>query len=506
MLRLRYAGLAALAAVGCSPVKDSSNVPDAPIDGTDMRAPMIESSNPANLATKVSILSPVSVFFDEQLDPASVTNATVKLGYNQNIPTPLFPFVDVLKPHGAGYAGLTPVKGTVSYDTALRKLSFVPSAPLPYGYVFVLSMDGVKDKGGVTFTGTVTFITYVNGMTRQLVINTANQAPIQEIVQPVDMAGRQTRRLVSNSPGVDAVWFTPDDPRNQRHEFNFSPDGRLQDERSFNPGGDGLYDTPDDTVSVCVRYSFNAERQTVERTYASGAGADTMWCTADDLVAANFTYQYMGASLVSWRWDNAPGADNMWHNSDDKCYANWEYQYDAQGNKTREILRYCQADGLPKTVDDTFSYYQDYEYDAAGGQTKMIYHSSPGNDGIWLTGDDPPGYQDRYVRNADGLVTDHYRSNTAGPDTIWGNNDDPGSHTVWIYNEKKLAVETTIYNGIGGDNMWGTNDDTFASYVKTTYDDAGNRVDQKSYAPGLDGVWKNADDRVTLDADFDLAH
>jgi hypothetical protein len=507
MLRLCNAGIALIAAIGCSPVSDSSNVPDAPIDSTDTRPPEIASSIPANMSTKASVLTPVSVFFDEQLDPQTVTAATVKLGYNQAIPTQLFPFVDILKPHGPAGANLTQIKGTVSYDPAARKVSFVPLAPLPYGFVIVLSFVDVKDMGGVSFTGNITFMTAVNGQTKQYSYNPSTGVPNDSIVMPVDMNGRQTKRVGSSAPGADTIWFTADDPKNQHYEFKFSPDGRLEDERRFSIGGDNLWDTADDITNVCVRYAHNAERQTTERTYAAGGpGPDTVWCTADDMVTVNTVYQYMGPTMTGWVYNNTAGADGTWHTSDDRCFYYWEYIYDAQGLKTREILRACNGDGMPKTADDTFNYYYAYEYDASGNQTKFVYHGSAGPDTVWLNADDPPSYQDRYVRDANGLVTDHYRSNGAGPDMVWGNADDPGTHTVTTYNAQKLPDEVTFYGGPGGDLMWGTMDDVIGSYSKTTYDALGNRVDQKTYNAGADSVWKTPDDRVITDADFDLAH
>lgn len=507
MLRLRYAGVVVCAALGCSPVKDTSNVPDAPIDSTDMRPPMIESSNPADMATKVSVIQPISVFFDEQLDPDTVNATTVKLGYDQTIPASLFvpPFFDILKPHGGVPAGMTNVKGTVSYDAAARKVSFVPAAPLPYGYQFVLKFD-VKDKGGVTFDGSLTFTTYVNLQTKQYSFNTSTGVPSSSIATPADGGGRQAKRTNTSAPGNDTIWFTADDPRNTHFEFKFDPDGRLLDERNYSSGADGNYDTGDDPVSICVRYAYNAEKQTTERTYANGPGPDTVWCTADDQTVVNTLYQYMGSTMTGWIYNTSPGSDNTWHTSDDRCGYNWEYIYDAQGQKQREILRYCSTDGLPKTADDSFQYYYDYEYNTDGQLTKVTYRVDPGNDTVWLNADDTISSVERWIRDGSGKVTDYYLTYSPGPDNVWGNADDPGTHTTTTYDERGLATETTTYNDLGADGMWGTADDKIASYVTTTYDALGNRIDQKTYNAGTDAMWKTPDDRVIVDVDFDLAH
>src|SRR5262245_47337790 len=223
MLCLRYVGIATVALLGCSPVKDSSNVPDAPIDSMDDKPPMIESSSPMNMGTKVSVLQPVSVFFDEGLDPASVTAATVKLGYFANFPPPIFPSFSLSQQHGAVPAGLVYLKGTVSYEPAAKKVSFVPAAPLPYGFVLTLEMD-VKDKAGLAFKGNLTFTTYVNAQLKQYAYNSTG-VPSSWINTPVDMNGRQTKRLGSSAPGNDTIWFTADDPRNQHMDFKYEADG-----------------------------------------------------------------------------------------------------------------------------------------------------------------------------------------------------------------------------------------------------------------------------------------
>lgn len=501
MLRLRY--IALLGAVGCSPVKDASNVPDAAIDAMDTRPPMIESSNPANMGTKVSILQPISVFFDEPLDPASVSATTVKLEYDQSQP-PLVVLSGVDRQHGPVPADLTLVRGSVSYDAGARKISFVPAVPLPYGYQFTLSID-VKDTAGLPFTGKVTFTTYVNGNIRQAFYNTSTGAVTSWLGQPTDMNGRQTKRISGSAPGQDTTWFTPDDPRNQRIDFNFAADGRIVDERFMDVGQDGQYDTPDDPVYLCVKYTYDAQGMLSQRAYASTIGGDAMWCTGDDVPGYNAVYEYMGSTLTGWVLNSTPGPDMVWRNSDDRCVIYFDYTYDARGNKAREVYRNCAGDQLPRTADDTYFRYWDYEYDENGNLTKLFQKSGPGPDATWLTGDDVISFVERYVRNADGLVTDMIRTTNPGADTMWGTDDDtPGTRTGNAYNANKLVEELTTYSGFGPDMMWRTSDDVVSGYSKSTYEVNGNRIDQKQYAIGPDGMWKTPDDRVSVDHDFDL--
>ena len=147
------------------------------------------------------------------------------------------------------------------------------------------------------------------------------------------MNGRQSKRVGSSAPGTDTIWFTADDPKNQRSAFNFTPDGRLQDERNFNSGGDGIYDTADDQTNLCIRYASNAEKQVTIRTYGNTVGPDTQWCTADDGVIYDSVYQYMGTTMTGWLLNSSAGADGTWHTTDDKCIYWLEYVYDAQGKQ-----------------------------------------------------------------------------------------------------------------------------------------------------------------------------
>jgi hypothetical protein len=500
MLRLRY--LAVLGLAGCSPVKDTSNVPDAPIDSTDMRPAMVESSNPPNMGTKVSVLQPISVFFDEGLDPASVNAATIKVGYDESILPPLMPFFNYTINHGPMPAGLTPIEGTVSYDAAARKVSFDPVAPLPYGVELILSY-AVKDKAGLEATGTISFTTYVNAQTRNFFYNSVG-APSSWIILPTDMTGRNSKRTGASSQGPNGIWFDSDDPRNQHYEFKQNVDGRMTEERQMSSGTDGLYDTPDDATNACVTYKYATNKSVTERMITTTVGPDGMFCTADDVPLYLWSYQYMASTLTGYIWFTSAGTDAMWRTPDDRCSVIWEYQYDAAGNKTREISRGCGPDALPRTVDDTINYYYDYEYDAKGRLTKTVLKTA-GPDAMFFTPDDLINSPyDRYTRNGDGQVTELIRSFNAGPDAMWGTGDDAGVRTTTTYNAQKLIDEVTNF-GAGPDNMIGNADDVINNYSKTTYDMLGNRIDQKLYNGGIDGVFKNADDRVIQDNDFDAS-
>lgn len=506
MLRLRYAGIALAATLGCSPVKDHGNVPDAPIDSTDMRPPMIASSEPMNMGTKVSILQPISVFFDENLDPASVSATTVKLGYAPQFSALFLMTFDIIRSHGPVSSALMPVKGTVSYDAGAKKISFVPSQPLPYGVVLTLKMD-VKDKAGLDFNGSITFTTFVNAQTKQYSFN-SNGTPTGSVGTPTDMAGRLAKRVVTNAAGPDTIWFTPDDPRTQHFEFSLGSDGQPIFEKQFTPGTD----LPGDMVNFCMSYRYDANKLMTERTYSNSAGPDAMFCTPDDVPNNNTIYQYMGSVLTGFIYYTNPGTDNTWRTPDDRCSVYWDYEYDAATTlKTRDVYHSCGSDGLPHNTDDTTNMYWQYEYNADGLVTKVTQFTSPGTDTMWFTADDVPGayftsaYITKNTLSATGLVTEVFQSFGPGTDGMLGTADDPGNRTTTTYNMQNLAEEVTLYGGFGADGTWGTADDAIAQYTKYTYDANGNRTDGKTYSAGPDGVFRTGDDRIISDFDFDIS-
>lgn len=496
---VRFGHVALLAALGCSPVKDFSNVPDAP---PDMEPAELASSAPEDGATKVSVLSPISLFFNESLDPASIDETTVKLSYYA-YPVSAYPIGLWGESHGPGQAGAVYVKGTVSYDEAGHKVSFVPAAPLPYGTELTLSLE-VKDLAGLATAASLKFTTFVNGNTKQFAFNGTTGAPSSWIGQPTDMNGRQTKYHRYLQPGADTIWFTQDDPRTDNFTFSYTPEGLLISEQLFNPGPDGQYDTPDDPAYSCIKRSYTAQKLT-EMYFATNPGPDTTWCTDDDTPTYLITNTHADDKLTGSFWYNNPGTDMVWRTPDDRCVYFWKYSNDDNDNRVREVRIACNADGLPNTADDSYVEYYDHEYDADGNVTRTTWKTGQGPDGEWLNDDDSISEIHLYTRNADGQVTEQFISHSPGPDMTWGTVDDPtGMRIVYTYNAQKLVEDITNYHGYGPDKMWGTEDDVIGSYSKLTYDANGNRTRQKDYNAGPDGMWKNEDDRVIRDYVFDL--
>jgi hypothetical protein len=93
----------------------------------DTISPTVKSTNPASSATNVSVSSPVTITFSEAMDPATITNANLKV-------------VDAL---------LSSVSGTVAYDSASNTATFTPSSSLTFTALYTASVStGVQDVAG----------------------------------------------------------------------------------------------------------------------------------------------------------------------------------------------------------------------------------------------------------------------------------------------------------------------------------------------------------------------
>src|SRR6185369_5539277 len=79
-MRLRDVAVV-LTLAGCGQVSDNKNSPDAQPDAPDTTAPMVVDTHPLKDQKAVSVITPITITLDEAADPATVTNATVKLRY-----------------------------------------------------------------------------------------------------------------------------------------------------------------------------------------------------------------------------------------------------------------------------------------------------------------------------------------------------------------------------------------------------------------------------------------
>jgi hypothetical protein len=216
-----------------------------PVDNV---APTISSSSPADGATKVSVLSDIQVTFSENLGATAANASSESLAA-----TTVNSFTVTLtykNPQGADN-----IRGTASYDSTTRTLTFSPLRPLDWDTEYKLTITGVKDSAGNTMSDTtLSFTTYINPSLLEIFYALGSMASYIE--STYDGNGHLTRDVSYSGPGPDGIWFNADD------EVNF-------------------YDMP--------TYDGNGNR--IRDVWYSGFGADNTWFTADDVVEHEFQYE-----------------------------------------------------------------------------------------------------------------------------------------------------------------------------------------------------------------------
>lgn len=492
MLRLRLVYIATLWAA-CSPVSDPSNVPDAAIDAPDTSPLRIVASTPADMGKRVSVLSPISLFFNRRLDEATVTAQTVRLRYS------LF---------GDGW---TYLYADISYDDAANhKVSIVPAQPLLTGASYEVVVSGVEDTLGNQLTnGSVRFRTYVNAPLRSTYFDATGTAVTAWTDYQLDADGNMTSNAYKNAPGPDTVWFTNDDVVSCcAHRTTYDDEGRPTEYRYFGDmGPDGKPGTLDDVVTSMAKSAYDpGHRQMVEYTYFNGPGGDGMWGTSDDQIQGYTAYGYTSEGIRAWISSyRTPGGDGMWKTADDTGLYWTEYVADASGNIIREILRSSGPDGIPRTPDDTIDNVYEKTYDARHNLVREVWKGGPGTDNVWLTSDDRIDYWSRLDLDANGLLLAQWYYSAAGPDSMWLTADDQvSSFYKRSYDDRRQLVEQVGTSGAGPDMQWGTADDEVSYYNHVAYEANGNQKDLKYYGRGRDNVFKTADDVVASDLDFDV--
>ena len=94
-------------------------------DGTDSTAPSVQLISPADGTEQMPVNGRVVVQFSEAVSIQSVSNQSFSISENG-----------------------TPVVGTISFNSTLTTLTFVPSQLLPSGSPFTVDIDGVTDQAG----------------------------------------------------------------------------------------------------------------------------------------------------------------------------------------------------------------------------------------------------------------------------------------------------------------------------------------------------------------------
>lgn len=454
----------------------------------DFQPPRVIAAEPDDSERAVSVLTPLSVTFEEPLVAASVTSATVELRV-------------------AGDEAPQLVTGEVSYDDEARTIRFTPLEPLRHGRHYSLVLGDFTDLTGNVFVGqTIAFTTSINETTKQI---TYSGGAISEwLGSTLDAGGRVRSTMRYDAPGPDGQWLTEDDHAAERFDIARTSVDLVADMREYDAGPDGALGTADDVVARLERHRFDSTGRETDVAIYIGAGPDGRWATADDVPGSYQTKGWMGMSRIQLSFIDSPGADGVWRTGDDAGPLWHAYAYDTRDRLVRETVRSTGADRFAGTNDDEIRSHVDHAYDELGLASRTIFYNAAGADGMWLTDDDVVERWQRIEHDETGLVVATSELSAPGPDGTWLTDDDVISQrAVSGYAASRQRTSLTVFSGPGADASWGTADDAIASVTTTTYDAQGNRTDERrAVAPGPDATWGTADDVLASRSELDLAH
>lgn len=471
-----------LAMAGCGEVA----APSSPDAGTavDTTPPRITSITPADGASRISVLTSITVTFDEPLDPATIGAAAIRVMHSSQ----------------------SVRSGAVSYDDATRTITFTLAQPLPYG-TYWIDVAGVDDLAGNTSTPvTSKFRTFINAATGSIYYDAG--VIYDRSQYTLDAEGWWADNLNFSGPGPDQTWLTPDDVLDGRATYKHDADGNLQQFLGYSgPGPDQSWHTADDVVSSATVYAIGPQGRGEGYSSYSGPGPDTVWSTADDVLRLYRTHTWEGDRLLGSTAYTEPGPDGIWRTTDDVISSYEEREYDDGGRLVR-LVSYDAAglDGVWKTDDDDVSQYTTRTYDPNGHLMRDVTFIQAGADGQWFTSDDGIRSAHSYVHSPAGLELRRRDSQGVGPDGVWFTPDDEGYMFVSTYDARGLQVERrTIFHG--PDGMLGTPDDVASSLEVYDYDQDGNRTERRYYNDaGPDKIFKTSDDDLGVRGSYDVAH
>lgn len=456
--------------VGCG--NSGGETPDS--SGPDTTAPKIIATSPMGNAP---ILATLTATFDESLDPATVTAATVRLATRLDDSFPAVP-------------------GTVTYDAATNTVSFTPMRPLTYDAIYELQIGAVTDASSNAFAGTaLSFHAVVNAVTRET--SYTNNVISYYVGYELDANGHQTKYIAHPSYGTNMTWFDSDDPVSAHEESDYSPEGLYLAYRQFGAGSDTLWNTSDDPVVLRDEYTFDAERRLTK--FAEFLADQTV----------RIDYSWADRKLMTSQTFDNPGDDAVWNTADDRGPQWRDITQDATGATTRVTTHSNGGDQKPVTSDDFISLSTTFDRDPTTfAVTKQVSYGGPGTDQTWLTNDDAVANYITMATDSRGLLLTRVAYSMKGNDNTWFTSDDViSSRQVATYDAKLCETNRNNFNGAGNDGMWGTPDDALLSYTTTEYDAAGNRTKQRLYTgAGMDGNWHTSDDELAVERTFDTTH
>jgi hypothetical protein len=401
------------------------------VDGASSVA--ITSITPADGATKVGVLSKVTVQLSGDADASSVTRTSAVLTWGDSKRV---------------------VPAAVSYDATAHAITIAPSVPLQTGATYKVAITGVTAGGAPVAPASAHFLTVYNPT---------------KYYAGLDVTGKKLSltNYGYNADGTRAWWATA------------------------TAGSDGVFGTADDGRSSydAVTYPAAGKERFI---YASGAGTDGTWGTADDPISMYIDLSYGTPGVLSDDYYN-PGADGVVGNADDVATNVATFTYDAMDRSLRDAYGSAGPDGKAGTADDTVSYDYRYVY-TSGADYDRVYYPGPGADGVWQTADDKPTTYEQVHRDGNGAFSS-FTFRNVGADGLAETADDTTTG-IWAYqlDAKEQPSKFVIYNATGADGQWGTADDVVGNYYAYTYDADGNWTEYQGWSLGADGKPFTADD------------
>ena len=437
-------------------------------------------------AAAVSVLTTVSVTFDERVDPATVEGAV------------------------ALYARFNPerVPGTTTYDDSTLTLTFTPTLPLLHAERYALrvgpTLTDLTRNPIMADGATVSFNTKINSPTVRVDRNAAGQQ-IARGLYILDAQGRPTEDRYFNGPGTDNAWQTDDDTVAGRYVRTFSDAGQVVTEGGYAPGPDGLLGTADDEASDLTTHAWDADTREIAFANVTAPGPDGIWNSEDDVRSSLFTNTLQGDLVAMTTMATGAGADGEWWTGDDPADFISAFTFGPDETPTRLVSSRAGVDQLAGTADDVIREVRDTTYVA--GLRAWSSFLSKGADDTFLTSDDGYIRVDRYTRDDRGRLITLDECDAAGADGQWRTADDViASRTRFSYNDQGLMVMRADFMGPGTDGVWGTSDDVQRYREVVTRDAEGNAMTTTSYAgPGTDGVWNTSDDVIGFEAIHDTS-
>jgi len=380
----------------------------------------ITSIAPADGASRVGALTPVTIALSGEIDAGSVTAQSVRLL--------------------VGDSKLA-VHGDVVYSASPPTITFTPTGPLQRGKRYRLEAAGITAGDGAVAPVTSRFQIRIDPEIYTTTFSNNSGATSRDLYEtdadgnrtadtlvdpgPDGMYGTSddvienwwatvavsatTRRFVTYAgPGPDNVWRTADDVVASYSDTVTSSSGPVQT-ISYSLGPDGKAFTADDRVTTYSNFVYLPDDRPAAQV-AMSAGPDGRIGTADDTIQAWARYVYQTGARSDLASDvivyTAPGPDGLWQTADDVSTSFTHFVYDARGLSVTSVSLDNGPDGLPNTADDTTSGIVQNDCDALGQLTRVTIYDAPGSDGTWGTADDHVlVYHDRVFRDGD-LTTD----------------------------------------------------------------------------------------------------